>query len=82
MKKVIPQKKLIRKRWLHRRPIYFGVRIVANGVYPELDRNSGNFFAQMAEKDREDEFVGILGLLWAETGRGGSKVSSQPSKES
>ena len=82
MKKAILQKKLIRKRWLHRRPIYFGVRIVASGVYPELDRNPGNFFAQMTEKDREDEFVENMGLLWAETGRDGSKVSSERSRGS
>ena len=68
-------------RWLHRKPIRFEVRIVACGVYPELDRNPGNFFVQMAEDDREDEFVEILGHLWAETIREGSKTPVEPAKD-
>lgn len=70
-----------RGRWLHRKPIHFEVRIVACGVYPELDRNPGNFFAQMTGDDREDEFVEVLGHLWSETIRGGSKAPAEPAKD-
>ena len=68
-------------RWLHRKPMCFEVRIVACGVYPELDRNPGNFFAQMTEGDREDEFVEVLGHLWPETIREGSKTPAELAKD-
>ena len=68
------------KRWVHRKPLHFEVRIVAYGVYPEMDRNPGNFFVQMTEADREDELVEILGHLWAETTRDGSKTPAEPAK--
>jgi len=75
--------KMIQKkgRWLHRKPIHFEVRIVSCGVFPELDRNPWNFFAQMTEDEREDEFVEILGHLWPETIRGGSKAPAEPAKD-
>ena len=68
-------------RWLHRRPIRFEVKIVACEVYPELDRNLGNFFAQIPGNDREDEFVEVLGHLWAETIREDSKTPAEPAKD-
>ena len=66
---------------MHRKPLHFEVRIVACGIYPEMDRNPGNFFVQMAEDDRGDEFVEILGHLWAETIRNGSKTPAEPAKD-
>ena len=68
------------KRWLHRKPIRFAVNIVSCGVYPELDRNPGNFFVQMTEKDRTEEFMEILGMLWAETTRQETKTSEETAK--
>ena len=80
MGKIIPIRILRKKKWLHRKPIHFEVKIVACGVYPELDRNPGNFFVQMTEKDRTEEFMEILGMLWAETTRQETKTSEEAAK--
>ena len=73
--KIISIKPLRKKKWLHRKPICFAVKMIAFGVCPKLDRNPGNFFAQMTENDRTEEWVEALGMLWAETIRKETKTS-------
>jgi len=48
------------------KPFHFEVQIVPLETYPDLVKNPTNPYAQMSEKDRLEDLIDILGLLWAE----------------
>ena len=67
MEKIAQPAEAKKKRWLHRKPIHFEVRIVPPEDYPDLAKNPTNPFAQMSDEERQEEFTDMLGLVWAET---------------
>lgn len=48
------------------RSLRYEVRIVPLDAYPDLKTNPANPYTQMPDEERMEEFIDVLGLLWAE----------------
>jgi len=62
------------------KPFHFEVQIVPLETYPDLVKNPTNPYAQMSEKDRLEDLIDILGLLWAEACLEKAQAPTRPSE--
>jgi|GEM_PF-1410439 len=48
-------------------PYRFEVRLVPPEAYPDLKENPFNPYTQLSDEERLEEFIEIMGIVWAET---------------